>query len=114
MKDCLFCKIVKKEIPADIVYENENLLVFKDINPQAPVHVLAIPKRHIDSLNHVSTENQVLVGEIFSKIPEVAKKLEIDMTGYRVISNCGEDGLQTVPHLHFHILGKRKLRWPPG
>lgn len=113
MTDCIFCKIAKKEIPADIVFEDENMLVFKDINPTAPVHVLIIPKKHIESMDHVSKEDSILLGEILYKIKDIAATLGLE-NGYRVVNNCGEDGLQTVKHLHFHLLGKRKMQWPPG
>lgn len=107
--DCIFCKILNKEIPSDIVYENDNVLAFKDIAPQAPFHVVIIPKNHISSANEVSEENSSCISEIFKAIPEIAKKLGIDKTGYRVINNCGEDGCQSVKHIHFHMLGGKKM-----
>lgn len=109
MEDCLFCKIVKGEIPSDKVYEDEKILCFKDINPEAPVHVLVIPKKHISSINEISKEDEALIGSIFTVIKTVAEKLGIAEDGYRVISNCNENGGQTVPHIHFHILGGKKL-----
>jgi len=105
---CLFCKIVNKEIPANIELENENFLAFHDINPKAPVHILAIPKLHVDSFNEVSPE---MMAEMTKFIQDVAKKVNIDESGYRVITNIGENGGQEVKHLHFHILGGEKLRW---
>ena len=108
--DCIFCKIVNKEIPADIIYEDENLLAFRDIQPQAPVHVLVIPKVHISSLNDINEENSNIISKIFEIVPYITKKLEINETGYRVISNCGKDGQQTVEHVHYHILGGRNLQ----
>ncbi len=106
--DCLFCKIAANEIPSTKVYEDENMLAFRDIHPQAPVHVLVIPKKHIGSMDEVNTDNSDVVARIFEKIPEIAKTAGVK-TGYRLISNCGEDACQSVHHLHFHILGGRKL-----
>ena len=109
MDDCLFCKIAKKEIPSTIVYEDEEVLAFRDIHPVTPVHVLVIPKKHITSLAHLQKEDELLIGKIYTVINEVAKKEGIFEKGYKVIVNCGEDGGQEVKHLHFHILGGRKL-----
>lgn len=106
--DCLFCKIIAGDIPSAKVYEDDMILAFKDINPQAPVHVLVIPKKHIDSMDAVNGDNVEYVSHIFTKIPELAKSLGLD-NGYRLISNCGADGCQSVKHLHFHILGGKKL-----
>ena len=105
---CLFCKIVEKEIPSNIELENEECLAFHDINPKAPVHILAIPKQHVESFNEVTPE---IMAKMTPFIQEVAKKIGIDKTGYRVITNVGEDGGQEVKHLHFHILGGAKLKW---
>jgi histidine triad (HIT) family protein len=105
---CLFCKIVKKEIPANIVLENEEYLAFHDINPKAPVHILAIPKVHVESFQEVSPE---IMAGITPFIQEIAKETSIETSGYRVITNIGEDGGQEVKHLHFHILGGAKLKW---
>lgn len=113
MTDCIFCKIAAGEIPANVVYEDEHLLVFHDLEPQAPVHVLVIPKKHIASIDEVTTDDQTLLGHIMTKMKDIAAMLALD-NGYRIVNNCGEDGLQTVKHLHFHLLGKRKLTWPPG
>lgn len=113
MSDCIFCKIASKEIPSAIVYEDEQMLAFKDIDPQSPVHVLLIPKKHIDSANTVIEEDIDLIGKMFLKIKDIAEDLDLD-NGYRIVNNCGEDGLQTVQHLHFHLLGGRKMQWPPG
>lgn len=107
--DCLFCKIAKKEIPSDIIYEDEKILVFKDIHPVAPVHVLLIPKMHITSINQLDDNNLEYIKAIFKIIPEVAQKLNVFETGYRVISNTGEDGGQVVKHLHFHLIGGKHL-----
>ena len=106
--DCIFCKIVAGEIPSAKVYEDENVYAFRDIQPQAPVHVLVVPKTHIASADEVSAENAALVAEIFKAIPKIAKAEGLT-NGYRVITNCGEDGCQTVKHLHFHVLGGKKL-----
>jgi len=105
---CLFCKIVNNEIPANIVLENENFLAFHDRNPKAPVHVLVIPKLHVDSFNEVTGET---MAGITAFIQELAKELAIDTRGYRVITNVGKDGGQEVKHLHFHVLGGAKLKW---
>ncbi len=102
--DCLFCKIAVGEIPSKIVYEDAEILAFYDIEPQAPVHVLVIPKEHIPSVDGINDENSAVVAHIFETIPKIAAKLGLS-GGYRVISNCGKDAGQTVPHLHFHILG---------
>ena len=106
--DCLFCKIIAGEIPSSKVWEDGLCYAFKDINPQAPVHVLVVPKAHIASADAVNEENSHYVSHIFECIPVIAKELGLD-NGYRVITNCGEDGAQSVKHLHFHILGGKKL-----
>lgn len=106
--DCLFCKIIKGEIPSSKVYEDDMILAFNDISPMAPVHVLVIPKEHIANADGINAENSKYVAHIFQKIPEIAKKAGIK-NGYRVITNCGEDGCQSVMHLHFHVLGGTKL-----
>lgn len=113
MADCIFCKIAKKEIPSKIVYEDEKLISFHDLEPQAPVHVLIIPKKHIASMDDVSAEDQELLGYLMTKVKDIACALDLE-NGYRLVNNCGEDGFQTVKHLHFHLLGKRKMTWPPG
>ena len=108
MSICLFCRIIAGEIPSTKVYEDEKILAFRDIAPQAPVHVLVIPKVHIASVDGVNAENCDVVAHIFTKIPEIAKAEGL-ANGYRVVSNCGADAGQTVPHLHFHILGGKAL-----
>lgn len=113
MGDCIFCKIAEKEIPSNIVYEDDRLICFHDLEPQAPVHVLIIPKKHIASMDDVAAEDQELLGYIMTKVKEIAQMLGLE-NGYRLVNNCGEDGFQTVKHLHFHLLGKRKMTWPPG
>lgn len=108
MSDCIFCKIVDGEIPSTKVYEDEKILAFKDLNPQAPVHVLVIPKKHISCADEITKDNCDIVGYIFTKIPAITKSLGLK-NGYRIVSNCGEDGRQSVKHLHFHILGGKTL-----
>ena len=109
MQDCIFCKIINKEIPANVVYEDEDVLAFRDIHPMAPVHVLIIPKKHIKSLMEITTEDEKLIGKLHTVIKEVAKQENIETTGFRVINNCGDDGMQVVKHLHFHLLGGKNL-----
>lgn len=113
--DCLFCKIAAGEIPAQVVYQDEQVLAFKDIAPAAPVHVLIIPKKHIESLLDMQSDDAQLAGHILTKVvPLLAKQLGIDESGFRLVANTKEDGGQTVLHLHFHLLGGRSLNWPPG
>lgn len=111
--DCLFCKMVAGEIPVNKVYEDEQVLAFHDIDPQAPVHFLVIPKQHLDSPAAITEESAALVGHIFAVIAKLAGELGLE-NGYRVVTNCGADGGQSVQHLHFHVLAKRSLAWPPG
>ena len=110
----IFTKIINKEIPADIVYEDDELLAFNDIAPQAPVHILIIPKKEISTLNNLKTEDGIIVGKMILLAKDLAKKYKIDQTGYRTVFNCNEDGGQTVFHIHLHLLGGRSLGWPPG
>ncbi len=114
MGDTIFGKIIRKEIPAKIVYEDESCLAFHDVSPQAPVHVLVIPKKPIVSLEQLEDEDAPLLGHLWLTIQKVARQLELAESGYRVVVNCGRDGGQSVDHLHFHILGGRALKWPPG
>ncbi len=107
--DCIFCKIINKEIPSTVVYEDDKILAFNDIAPQAPVHIIVIPKIHVASANDIDESNDLYVAEIFKAIPKIAKKTGIYESGYRIINNCGENGCQTVGHLHFHILGGKKM-----
>tara|TARA_B100001250_G_scaffold49078_1_gene38472 strand:+ start:464 stop:805 length:342 start_codon:yes stop_codon:yes gene_type:complete len=110
----LFTKIINREIPADIVYEDEEIIAFNDINPQAPVHVLIVPKKEIVTLNDLELDDQEIIGKMFLTAKKLAVKLNIDKTGYRTVFNCNEHGGQTVFHIHLHLLGGRKLVWPPG
>lgn len=114
MEDCLFCKIAAGEIPSNKLYEDDTLLAFYDIDPQAPVHFLVIPKQHISSAAALTEENAQLLGHIYAVIAEQCRKLGVDEKGYRVVTNVGEDGGQSVKHLHFHVLAGRSLAWPPG
>ena len=109
MEDCLFCKIIKGEIPSNKVYEDEEILAFKDINPVAPIHILVIPKKHIGSLAHMEKEDEAIVGKIYGVINKIAEEKGFKDSGYRVIVNCGKDAGQEVMHLHFHILAGAKF-----
>ena len=109
MEDCLFCKIIKGEIPSNKVYEDEEVLAFYDINPEAPIHILVVPKKHITSLAHIEKEDEILIGKIFGTINKISEEKGFKKDGYRVIANCGENGGQSVKHLHFHILAGKKL-----
>jgi histidine triad nucleotide-binding protein 2 len=109
MEDCLFCKIIKGEIPSTKVYEDEFVYAFKDINPEAPVHILVVPKKHIESVNGIEEVDENIIGKIFLAIKKIAKEQGVAESGYRVVSNCGKDAGQTVMHLHFHILGGKEL-----
>jgi histidine triad (HIT) family protein len=114
MAQTIFDKIIKKEIPARIAFEDEWVLAFHDINPQAPVHVLVIPKHKVERYSDLDKEDVTRVGEFFTRVAKVARHLGLDDGGYRVVVNCGPDGQQTVEYLHAHILGGRQLGWPPG
>lgn len=114
MENCIFCKIVKGEIPSQKVYEDDKVLAFKDISPEAPVHVIIIPKNHIENVNDLTKENSDIIAHIFMTVKDIAQKLDLANKGYRVVTNCGKDGGQTVGHIHFHLLGGRTLQWPPG
>lgn len=111
--DCIFCKIAAGEIPSTKVYEDDTVVAFRDLDPQAPTHVLIIPKEHIPSADALTEENAAIVAHIFLVAKEIAAKEGLD-AGYRIVNNCGEDGGQTVKHLHFHLLGGRQMAWPPG
>ena len=112
--DCLFCKIVAGTIPADLVHENERLLAFRDISPQAPVHVLVIPKEHVASLEAVDDRHRDLLGEMLLLARDLARSEGVSGAGYRTVMNTGDDGGQSVHHVHLHLLGGRALGWPPG
>ena len=114
MCECIFCKIVSGEIPCSKIYEDDSVLCFNDINPEAPCHVIIIPKKHIRSLNELDADDADLIGHIFMVAKEVAKKLNIEKDGYRIVNNCGINGGQSVNHMHFHLLGGRMMKWPPG
>ena len=112
MSDCVFCKIVSGEIPSAKVYEDDTVLAFKDLEPQAPVHVLIIPKEHIASAAEITPENSGVVARIFEVAAKLSRELGLE-NGFRVVNNCGQDGMQSVRHLHFHMLGGKKMGWPP-
>ena len=114
MDECIFCKIINKDIPAKVVYEDDRTLAFDDINPQAPVHVLLIPKEHFASLNDIPEEKGDLLGHILSKARQVASDKGIKESGYRIVLNTARDSGQDVFHIHFHVLGGRRMTWPPG
>jgi len=114
LKDCLFCKIAAGEMETDFVYQDKKVVVFKDLNPQAPVHLLIVPKKHISDLNNLQSEDNELIGHIYQVAKKMAAKYDVSDSGYRLVSNCGDDGGQTVYHIHFHLLGGRELQWPPG
>lgn len=114
MQDCIFCKIASKEIPASIVYEDEQVVAFKDVNPAAPVHVLLIPRKHIPTMFDLTEEDANLVGHIHLVASRIAQQLGLGEKGFRLVGNCKEDAGQTVFHLHFHLLGGRQFQWPPG
>ena len=109
MEDCLFCKIIKGEIPSTKVYEDDEILAFNDINPAAPIHILVIPKKHIESLAHMQKEDEAIVGKIYGVINKIAEEKGFKDNGYRVIVNCGKDAGQEVMHLHFHVLAGAKF-----
>ncbi len=114
MADCLFCKLIAGQIPATIVHQSDHLVAFKDITPQAPTHVLIVPRRHIASLNDLSAADDALVGEMVRSAAAIAKENGHAEHGYRTVFNCNADAGQTVFHLHLHLLGGRKMTWPPG
>ncbi len=115
MADCIFCRIAQKEIPSTAVYEDEQVIAFRDLEPQAPEHILVIPKKHVASLLGLEQQDKELAGHILvDVIPAIARKLGVDASGFRMVVNTGKDGQQTVQHLHFHLLGGRAMQWPPG
>lgn len=114
MSDCLFCKIVRKEIPSEIVYEDDQILAFKDISPVAPVHILLIPKKHLANVNDIMKEDEIVTGQIFSVAKQLAHRSGIAESGYRVVTNTGTDGGQVIGHLHFHLIGGKALNSEMG
>ena len=113
MNDCLFCKIIKGDIPSTKVYEDEFVYAFLDIEPQAPFHAVIVPKIHVKSADEINADNSMYIAKIFEAIAKIAKTENLE-NGYRVVNNCGADGGQTVGHIHFHLLARRNLQWPPG
>lgn len=114
MSDDLFLKIINREVPADIIYENDELLAFRDISPQAPVHILIIPKEHIKTMNDLEPKHTEMIGKLFLAAAEIAAKEGLADDGYRVVMNCNRHGGQAVYHIHLHLLGGRQMGWPPG
>lgn len=114
MSDCLFCKIRDGEIPGDIVYQDDDVLAFNDVNPQAPLHVLIIPKKHIATVNDLSDEDEPVMGQLFSVAKKLAEQHGVSEDGYRLVVNCNQKAGQTVFHIHMHMLADRVMRWPPG
>jgi histidine triad (HIT) family protein len=112
--DCIFCKIANGDIPAAKVYEDEKVIAFNDISPVAPIHILIIPKVHISSAMDLDKSNTDLVGHIFFAAQKIAEEMNIAQSGFRIVNNCGKDGGQTVDHIHFHLIGGRGMKWPPG
>ncbi len=114
MEECIFCKIISKEITASIVYEDERMIAFSDINPQAPVHILLIPKEHFSSLNEIPEDKKDILSHLLLKAKEIAREKEIADRGYRIVLNTARESGQEVLHIHFHLLGGRQMSWPPG
>lgn len=114
MEDCLFCKIINKEIESNIVFESDNVLIFKDISPKAPVHLLAVPKKHVRSILEIEKLDCGIIKELMEAMGRVALEMGLDEEGFRIVTNTGSGAGQSVNHLHFHIMGKRKFNWPPG
>lgn len=114
MNDCLFCNIINKKLNSEAVYEDDNVLIFRDINPQAPVHLIAVPKKHVSSILEIDKLSSMEVHDLLNSISKVAKDFGLDRDGFRVVANSGASAGQSVYHLHFHILGKRNFAWPPG
>ncbi|MBN4069260.1 histidine triad nucleotide-binding protein [Beggiatoa alba] len=114
MSDCLFCKLINGDIPTDIVYQDDDVFAFRDVNPQAPIHILVIPKQHIATINDTDESHQAVLGKLVLTAKKIAKEQGIADNGYRLVVNCNQDGGQTVFHIHLHLLGGRSLSWPPG
>jgi len=113
-QDCLFCRIVDGDIPADVIYQSDVAIAFRDINPQAPTHVLIIPRRHVSTINDLNAGDEELVGNLVLAAKEIARQEGLAENGYRVVMNCGEEAGQSVFHMHLHLLGGRLMNWPPG
>ena len=111
MKDCIFCKIAKRETSAEVIYKDDKFIAFKDVNPKAPIHFLIIPKKHIPSVDHLKNRDKKLIGELFLVAQKIAKEKGVDKTGYRLTLNVGKDAGQTIDHLHLHLIGGKKLPW---
>jgi len=114
MSDCLFCKLINGDIPTDIVYQDDDVFAFHDVSPQAPIHILVIPKQHIATINDTDESHQAVLGKLVLTAKKIAKEQGIADNGYRLVVNCNQDGGQTVFHIHLHLLGGRSLSWPPG
>ncbi|MFQ5823611.1 MAG: histidine triad nucleotide-binding protein [bacterium] len=114
MSHCLFCEIIEGKRGGNIIYKDDTVIAFRDINPQAPVHILIVPKKHISTINDMQSEDESLVGKMFLAAKEIAAQEEIDQKGYRLVLNCNHEAGQSVYHLHLHLLGGRWMRWPPG
>ncbi len=114
MTDCIFCKIAAGEIPANIVYEDEHVIGFHDLNPQAPIHILLIPRKHIATINDLQAEDDIILGRLYRAAAQVAQQEGLSQEGYRTVMNCNAAGGQTVFHIHLHLLGGRQMTWPPG
>ena len=112
--DCLFCNILAGDVPAEIIYESDTVIAFRDINPRAPMHVLIVPREHISTINDIDTEHEPIVGSLFTAARDIAAQEGVAEEGYRAVMNCNSDGGQSVFHLHLHVLGGRMLTWPPG
>jgi histidine triad (HIT) family protein len=112
--DCIFCKIAQGELPANIIYQNDAIVAFDDIHPQAPHHIILVPRKHISTLNDLKNDDKLMMGELIDAAAQLAKKLDLAEDGYRVVLNCNKSGGQTVFHIHAHLLGGRSMTWPPG
>jgi len=115
LADCIFCNIIEGKIPSTLIYESEHVIAFEDINPQAPIHLLIVPKKHIPTTMDITEEDmRSIIPGVFVAIGQLAEQFNLEQDGFRVVNNCGKNGGQTVDHLHFHLLGDRQLTWPPG
>ena len=114
MSDCLFCQIIEGDIPADIVFENDDVLAFRDVNPKAPTHILIIPRKHISTTNDLTENHELVMGRLFSAAKIIATQEGVSDDGYRMVVNCNENAGQTVFHIHMHLLAGRSMSWPPG